>query len=165
MVREAEAAVEAAIELLLRQPGTATQSADPEESRGTTAPVNLRPDMAQRVVSAYATLSTERLVQYPYATDLIEENWQLATENALLRARLDDFEARLARLEADVPETKVVVLRQITRDEAKQEIKELFASGETLDYEDIVDRLQLDLELVVGICDELTEEGEIGPDA
>jgi len=94
----------------------------------------------------------------------LSENRRLRHENALLQRGLSEIEQRLARIEAALPEVKVVVLREISRTEAKQEIKELFAQGEALDYEDIIDKLSLDLELVVDICNELIEEGEIAPD-
>jgi hypothetical protein len=95
----------------------------------------------------------------------LSENSRLRHENALLQRGLSEIEQRLARIEAALPEVKVVVLREISRAEAKREIKELFAQGEALDYEDIIDKLSLDLELVVGICNELIDEGEIAPDA
>ena len=60
---------------------------------------------------------------------------------------------------------QVVMLRTLTREEAKKEIRELFQTGETLFYSDIATRLGLDLKLVVDICDELVEEGEVGIDA
>ncbi len=67
-------------------------------------------------------------------------------------------------LELDNKE-KVIVLREITREEAKQEIRQLFSSGRTLYYSDIVQELKLDLETVVDICNELEEEKGIGVDA
>jgi hypothetical protein len=97
--------------------------------------------------------------------DHIGENIRLRFENALLQRGLAEIEQRLARIEAALPEVKVVVLREISRSEAKKEIKEFFAQGDALDYEDIIDKLSLDLELVVDICNELIEEGEIAPDA
>ena len=100
-----------------------------------------------------------------HATGLLEENWQLQSEVHALRRSLVDIQARLSQLEDAVPSFKLVVLRQVTRDEAKSEIRQLFRSAETLDYEDIVEKLQIDLELVVDICQELIEAGEIGPDA
>lgn len=61
------------------------------------------------------------------------------------------------------PEFKVIVLREISREQAKQEIRSLFEGGEVLDYEDIVERLRLDLEDVVALCQELMDEGAIAP--
>lgn len=56
----------------------------------------------------------------------------------------------------------VAAARDMTRDEAKREIQALFAeSGETLYYSDVAERLGLGLRLVVELCDELEEEGEI----
>jgi dCTP deaminase len=59
--------------------------------------------------------------------------------------------------------TQTVVLRAITRQQAKAEILDLFKnSNETLFYSDIAERLRLDLELVVELCNELEKEGCIG---
>ncbi|HEV2381205.1 MAG TPA: dCTP deaminase [Terriglobia bacterium] len=59
--------------------------------------------------------------------------------------------------------THTVVLRAITRQQAKAEILELFKnSNETLFYSDVAERLSLDLELVVELCNELENEGCIG---
>ena len=69
----------------------------------------------------------------------------------------------MARLEEDSVE-KVIVLREITVEEARSEIIDLFATGETLYYSDISERLRIDLEMVVDICQELQQEGAIGVD-
>lgn len=80
-----------------------------------------------------------------------------------LRARVAALEAQVARLEANSAE-QVIVLREITRDEARTEIADLFRAGETLYYSDISERLRIDLETVVTICRELQEEGAIRVD-
>lgn len=56
---------------------------------------------------------------------------------------------------------EVIVLRDISREQAKVEIKELFASGQTFYFSDIVEKLKLDLSLVVELCLELEKEGAI----
>ena len=63
-----------------------------------------------------------------------------------------------------MPEEKVIVLREISREQAKQEIQQLFSSGRTLYYSDIAEELGLDLELTVDICRELQESKEIKVD-
>jgi hypothetical protein len=96
------------------------------------------------------------------SSDLLEqENMQLRNENLMLRDTISRIEERLAGIEAFIPVEKVVVLREISRDEAKQEITKLFSTGKTLYYSDIVEQLKIDLELVVDICDELIREGKI----
>ena len=56
-----------------------------------------------------------------------------------------------------------VVLRAISRDQAKSEILDLFKrTDKTLFYSDVSERLSLDLELVVELCSELEKEGLIG---
>lgn len=80
-----------------------------------------------------------------------------------LKARVAVLEEQVARLEEAAVE-KAIVLREITVDEARSEIIDLFATGETLYYSDISERLRIDLEMVVDICQELQQEGAIGVD-
>jgi hypothetical protein len=89
------------------------------------------------------------------------ENAQLRTENYVLREQIRAIEERLASIEASISKDRIVVLREITRDAAKAEIARLFSEGRTLYYSDIARELQLDLELVVDLCNELINEGEI----
>ena len=80
-----------------------------------------------------------------------------------LEPRVAALEERVARLEEDSAE-KVIVLREITAEEARAEVIELFATGETLYYSDISERLRIDFDMVVDICRELQQEGAIGVD-
>jgi len=80
----------------------------------------------------------------------------------LLQEELEKIKQRLSELEN---REKVIVFREISREDAKKEIQQLFASGRTLFYSDIVKELKLDLETVVDICNELEKEKEIGVDA
>jgi Mn-dependent DtxR family transcriptional regulator len=57
------------------------------------------------------------------------------------------------------------VLREISKEEATNEIRRIFSSGKTLYYSDIAKELGLDLELVVDICNELQKQGDITIDA
>ncbi len=88
---------------------------------------------------------------------------QQGEEIGELRARVAALEAQVARLEANSAE-QVIVLREITRDQARAEITDLFRGGETLYYSDISERLRIDLETVVAICRELQEEGVVRVD-
>ena len=82
-------------------------------------------------------------------------------EYVSLERKLAHVEQRLAELEA---KEKVIVLKEITKEEAKEEIRQLFTNGRTLYYSDIVMELSLDLEMVVDICKELQKSGEISVD-
>ena len=44
----------------------------------------------------------------------------------------------------------------------RAEIIDLFATGETFYYSDIFERLRIDFEMVIDICQELEREGAIG---
>lgn len=93
----------------------------------------------------------------PFLPKLILENW-------LLYRELQRIKHRLSELEERIPEEKVIVLREIKREDAKKEIRELLKGGRTLYFSEIAGELSIDLELVVGICQELLEKGEIGVD-
>ena len=90
-------------------------------------------------------------------------NQNILSEVAELRERVTFLESEIARLE-QLYAPEVIELREIGREQAKAEIVALFATGETLYYSDISDRLSLDYELVVEICRELEAEGAIGVD-
>jgi len=77
-----------------------------------------------------------------------------------MESRVTALEERVTRLE-EHSEEKVIEVREVTIDEARAEIVDLFAAGETLYYSDIAERLRLDLEMVVEICDKLEEEDMI----
>jgi len=58
---------------------------------------------------------------------------------------------------------RTVVLRAIPREEAIKEIVKLFKQSKApLFYSDVAERLNLDLELVVELCNELEKDGQIG---
>jgi len=94
-----------------------------------------------------------------------QENIQLRMENYALRERIRAVEERLANIEAIIPKERVIKHREISKEEAKEEIRNLFSTGRTLYYSDIAEELRLDLEMVVEICNELQESGEISIDA
>lgn len=102
---------------------------------------------------------------YPRITTISPYPTRFVLEYLSLQEELRQVKQRLSELESRIPVEKVIALRSITREEAKQEIRQLFSSGRTLYYSDIVKELRLDLETVVDICNELEEEKEIGVDA
>ena len=75
---------------------------------------------------------------------------------------INDLKQRVMELEN---REKVIVLKEMTREEAKRSIRQLFSSGRTLYYSDIVQELGIDLETVVDICNELEKDKEIAVDA
>ncbi len=90
-----------------------------------------------------------------------QENFQLRRENKMLRQNIQAIEKRLVNIEATIPKEKVVILREISKEEAEKEIIELFTQGQILYYSDIAERLGFDLKMVVDICNELQTKGEI----
>lgn len=92
---------------------------------------------------------------------LDQENAQLRMENYSLRLKIHAIEERLTSLETIIPKEKVVILREVSKEEAEKEILELFSQGQTLYYSDIAEQLRLDLKSVVEICNALQSKGEI----
>jgi hypothetical protein len=100
-----------------------------------------------------------RVVYVPTAGSL-----SLAQEIDHLREKVKALEDQVAHLATATPSMQepVIILRSITREEARSEIARLFQASDILDYGDIAEKLQIDLPLVVDICNELEREGLIG---
>ncbi|MBN1160598.1 MAG: hypothetical protein JXA17_01435 [Dehalococcoidales bacterium] len=81
--------------------------------------------------------------------------------NASLLGRIKSLEGRLTIVEASLLSEKVIILRKISKEDAEKEIRKIFSEGKTLYYSDIAERLNLDLQLVVKICNQLQKRGEI----
>ena len=115
-----------------------------------------------------ATSSPSQAVAYgstmPYIENYLAERKLLEQRLEaieMLELRVGALEKRVASLEAVYPEEKIIVLRELSKEEAKREILELFSRQDRLYYSDIAEQLSLDLKLVVDICNELQAAGEI----
>ena len=90
----------------------------------------------------------------------------VARSNSELR-RLEqmvrDLTVRVAELEAErrSESVEVIEIREISKEQAKQEILQAFESGEPLDEADLAETLSLDFSLVVEVCKELIEDGVV----
>jgi hypothetical protein len=71
---------------------------------------------------------------------------------------LSDLRARVEALEASLSE-HVVVLRELSRDDAKRELIEFFRTHETAYPSDAAGELRLDAETVRDLCAELARDG------
>jgi DNA-binding Lrp family transcriptional regulator len=102
----------------------------------------------------------------PAAANETETVEGLEVEVARLRVRVVALEKVVDALRSVSSDSgDVIVLRTISRERARQEIRDLFEAGETHYYSDIAERLRIDLPTVVEICNELIEEGDIEIDA
>jgi len=94
--------------------------------------------------------------------DFSERITKLQRENNYLQQQVEELQKKVSKLMESLPTQKTIILREINKAQAKQEIKKLFtATYEPLYYSDIAEELKLDLEMVVEICQELIKEGEI----
>lgn len=100
---------------------------------------------------------------YPHPEQLIYIPSGIEAESEIigLREELAKVNGKLIELEKRVPQEDIIILRDISKEQARSEIRNLFQSGRTLYYSDIADELCLDLELVVNVCNELLESKEI----
>lgn len=122
-------------------------------------------DIEEKVRRVKGIVQVEQLVMtIPFGGSEPTDVLYLMEENALLRQEIGQIKQKLSELEERIPEEKVIVLREISREKAKKEIRQLFSNERTLYYSDIAEELRLDLKLVVDICHELQESGEIGID-
>lgn len=106
------------------------------------------------------------LVEVKKAVGQIEEKIKESVDiKATLTKRVEALEKEIKELAKELTTEiveKVVVLKPITKKEARAKIIRLFKSGKVLYYTDIVQKLGIDLPLVVEICNELEKEGIIG---
>lgn len=132
-----------------------------KRDRATTLSYCWAPVLGSYVVKGYASTAVEVSETYVLSTQLAE----LKRTNSRLQKRVLNLEKQLQELREDRAIEKAIILRKVTKQEARREIQELFTStNETLYYSNIAERLSLDLELVVEICRELREKGEIAVD-
>jgi len=122
-------------------------------------------DIEKKVRRVTGSVQVERVVMtMPFGGSEPADVLYLMEENASLRQEIEQIKQKLSELEERIPEERVIILREISKEEAKEEIRQLFLNGRTLYYSDIAEELGLDLKLVVDICHELQESGEIGID-
>jgi hypothetical protein len=93
----------------------------------------------------------------PDAVDIWEELEQLKQRVSLL-------EKRVAELEQEKSPTPYIVLREIAYPQVKEEVAEYFLKndGKEIGYEELIEELKIDPQMVVQACNELLEEGKIG---
>jgi cell division protein FtsB len=77
-----------------------------------------------------------------------------------LAAKVTELEREIQNLRSDTQE-EVIVLRTISREQAKSEILSLFRAGEVLDQAEVAQSLSLPLGMVAELCTELVQEGRI----
>lgn len=96
----------------------------------------------------------------------------VASSIALLMEKVDNMADRISNVEdtllsiegmlsVEEPDNEGESLVEVTKEEAKQMIVELFHKEGVLDYTQIMSTFHLDLELIVDICAELEETREI----
>lgn len=96
-----------------------------------------------------------------YLGQIIREEVRSMEERIMQRIEL--LEQRIIKSkESDANSEEVILLRSLSREQAKEEIMELLDKSDKLYYSDIAEALRLDLEQVVEIVKELEAEGKVG---
>lgn len=98
-----------------------------------------------------------------FATEgLISDYLRTKRENADLKAENTALKEKVAAMKTNSAE-KMLQLREIPRDQAKEEIRKFFQDhhGESIYPSDILQALHLDYDLIYEICEELEKEGKI----
>ena len=91
----------------------------------------------------------------------------LKSEIERLEQLVQELTARVAELERDSEGAKdaqpdgFIEIREISKGQAKKEIRQAFESGQPLDQADLADELSLEISIVVEVCNELIEEGVV----
>jgi len=106
-------------------------------------------------------LSPESTTTYSHPYRVIYVGTDIDVEKEMLKQELAKVNKKLTELEKRIPQEGVIVLRDISREQAKEEIKQLFKTGRTLYLSDLVKELGIDLGTVAEICDELEANGEL----
>ena len=75
-----------------------------------------------------------------------------------MSARVIELE-REAEAARDTESDNVIVLRDISKEQARKEILEAFEAEEPLDHADLAEALRLEIPLVFEVCNELIDEG------
>ena len=115
---------------------------------------------AAKVAKDAASQATKASAEVEKWAEEIRQAGTKSGETALLE-RVEFLEERLDAIEALLPSEKTIILREISKKDAEKEIRQLFSEGKILYYSDIAEKLGLDLQLVVEICNELQKSGEI----
>jgi hypothetical protein len=154
-------------EIVERAPGTlATPAYSVEQQVGTLGSLASRFSIASGF-NTYILTPAHALEVLPAAEGLYNlapeapTYTYMETEIEQLKARVVALEEEIAELKGLSVEEEVIMLKDVTRSDAKTEIKELFQSGGTWYYSDIARKLKIDLSTVVELCTELMNEGEI----
>jgi len=96
-------------------------------------------------------------------TNLYSECLRLKAVNAELRAENESLMAKVVAMQATNSAEKILEIREIPRDQAKEEIRAFFKAhdGEAIYPSDVMEALSLDYDLVYEICEELEKEGMV----
>ena len=79
---------------------------------------------------------------------------------ATQQRRIEELQQKLDESRAVQPD-EIIEIREISREQAREEIVKCFQYGEPLDHADLADALALEISLVIEVCNELIEEGVV----
>jgi hypothetical protein len=123
------------------------------------------PDVAEGYDQPYLPIHLLLNVVIGRMDDIVERMGNIVERMTNIENRLRSIEANTLSDEDEILEENPVIVEEypidVSRQEAKRMILKLFEEKGELGYSEIVSNLNLDLELVVEICDELEQEKKI----
>lgn len=124
--------------------------------------------LVKKVLDNISRALTEKHIKHDFEMSGKEISRALSEDPALSFATLSRIAhalgLKLTTTAAD-PAPEEIIYRTVSREEAQGEILDLLVEEPDLCYDDISDRLRIEMEMVVGICIELEDEGVIKADA
>jgi|WetSurMetagenome_2_1015567.scaffolds.fasta_scaffold425457_3 DUF971 family protein len=105
----------------------------------------------------------EESTPIPEITGGLFEYTGLYSECLRLRAVNAELRAKVVAMEATNSAEKILEIREISREQAKEEIRAFFKAhhGESIYPSDVMEALALDYDIVYEICEELEKEGAV----
>ena len=124
--------------------------------------------LIKKVLGNIARALAEKHIKHDFGMNGKEMSRALSEDPSLSFATVSRIaialRLKLTTTAADPPPEEIIY-RAVSREEARGEILDLLAVEPGLCYDDISDRLRIEMEMVVDICIELEDEGVIKVDA
>lgn len=125
-------------------------------------------ELVKKVLGNIARALAEKRIKHDFGIGGMEISQALSDDPGLSFATVSRIVhalgLKLTTRAADPPPEEIIY-RAVSREEAQGEILDLLAVEPGLCYDDISDRLRIEMEMVVDICIELEDEGVIKVDA
>ncbi len=110
-------------------------------------------------------LSTELAKGYVETNVCLAHHFKISQEFEELKKMIEIQNLRILQLEQDkvADQPKVVILEEVTKEEAKKLVEDYFKEHGCADIEELMLNLKISVQDIVEIIDELQKEGKLAP--